>query len=222
MFKHEKNERFLFCMAALAEATGQEANPMKIKVYAQGLNDIPVDDIERACQHIIRTRTTATFPKVAEIREAIHGKASDKAVLAVQVIEKATEKGPYSSIVFDDPYIHATIHALGGWEHVCEISAIPDEWKFFKKDIERVYGAMLTKSIPSDTPLRLAGYCERVNSAAGYDLNIHKPRIEYMGDVQQIKQWRSEVRQLQDNAKKAIGFEGNTVGELLKQIGGPK
>jgi hypothetical protein len=196
-YNHEADERFLFAMSMLAEACGVEATTMKIKVYAQGLDDIPVNDIENACRQIIRTRTTASFPKVAEIRETIHGKATDKAVLAALTIEKATSKGSYCSIVFEDPYIHATINALGGWEHICDISAMPDEWKFFKKDIERTYAAMIAKPLASDVPLRLSGYYERTNSSAGFDLNKHRPKVEYVGDLLKIEQWRSQVKQLQ-------------------------
>jgi hypothetical protein len=219
IYKHEDDERFVFCLAALGEATNQEISPMKIKVYAQGLDDIPVEDIEKACKQIIRTRTTASFPKVAEIREAIHGKISDKAILAVLTIENATSKGHYCSIVFDDPYIHATIHALGGFEHICDISADTEEWKFFKKDIERTYAAMTSKQLPVDVPLRLAGYYERTNAADGYDLNENKPKVEYIGDLQKIRQWRTHVKQLQGETKKEISFNGKTVNELLKEIG---
>jgi hypothetical protein len=223
---HYENHRFLAAMAALGEAVSQDLPDTKLKIYAKALEDIPVNDIERACWHLIRTRTTATFPKVAEIREAIHGKAADKAVLAMLTIEKATATGPYNSIVFDDPYIHATIHALGGWENVCDISTRPDEWKFFKKEIEKTYTAILDRPLTPDVPLRLAGFTERVNSARGLDLaeKKNRPKVDYIGDARKIEEWRDSIKQLTGriDSLKQIGNEPgrNDVKSLLDGIGG--
>ena len=166
MYNHEQDERFLFVMAALAEATGQEAGAFKIKIYAQALADVPVEAIEQAAWTIIRGRTTASFPKVAEIREALGGKPEDAALLALEKVERAIrEIGGYTSVIFDDPVIHRVISAFeGGWIGICEMTH--EEWKWARKDFERLYKAFSSQGVSDTTPVKLYGRHDRENENA--------------------------------------------------------
>ncbi|MDA8161904.1 MAG: DUF6475 domain-containing protein [Desulfobacteraceae bacterium] len=160
----EKDEKFLFCMAVLGEAFTQEVSDMKIKVYAMGLEDIPVADIERACKQIIQSRGTATFPKVAEIRQAIQGNPEDRAHVALAKLEDALEHWRGDSVVFDDPVIHMAVKMMGGW---MEISDIIDrgDWRFRRGDFVRLYKACMTS--PVEYPRVLKGLHQLENEAAG-------------------------------------------------------
>lgn len=168
MFDHTSDERFIFVMSSLAETYGQETNPFKEKVYAKALADAPIEAIEQAAWEIIRTRTLASFPKPGEIREYLNGgKAEDKAVLALDRLERAISSvGKYRSVAFADTTIMAVVHSMGGWVKLCSMEA--DEWKWARKDFEKIYRAY--SALPADRlqiPEHLSGIAERDNSASG-------------------------------------------------------
>lgn len=176
MHDHESDDRFIMVMLALAEATGIECGDFKVKVYAKALQDLAVDQIEKAAWDIINTRTFATFPKVAEIREAIGGKTEDVATLALSDLETAMRRvGAYASIKFTDPLITMTIDRMGGWVKLCQITL--DEWKFLRKDFLKIYSAL--KSRPLDQlqiPEYLPGIVEIDCSARNYE---YPPPVVY-------------------------------------------
>lgn len=179
MFDHSANAKFLFVMAALGEAAGQESSAFKEKVYAEALKDVPIEQIEAAAWEIIRNRTLSTFPKVGEIREYIHGgKSEDKAVLALNKLERAMSSvGKYRSVSFDDPFIMATVSAMGGWPKICCMEQ--DEWKWARKDFDKIYRAFSTQAASNlQIPEHLPGIEERDNSANGYDV---QPKIVFIG-----------------------------------------
>jgi hypothetical protein len=186
MFNHENDKKFLFVMAALAEASGQECSDFKIKIYAQALADIPVEAIEQAAWSVINTRTFATFPKVAEIREHLSGgKSDDKAILALDKLEKAMSRhGKYRSVCFDDPVLMATVVSIGGWPKICSMEM--DEWKWARKDFERLYKAFSAQPVKSlEIPSHLSGIAEISNSANRYE---EDPEIVQIGHVPAPKQ----------------------------------
>ncbi len=181
MFDHSTDERFLFVMAALGEAAGQESSAFKEKVYAQALADAPIEAIEQAAWELIRTRTLASFPKVGEIREYLNGgKAEDKAVLALDRLERAMSSvGKYRSVAFADTTIMAVVHSMGGWVKLCSMEA--DEWKWARKEFEKIYRVYSTKPISQlQIPEHLSGIAERDNSARG--LRDKSEEIIFIGD----------------------------------------
>lgn len=180
MYDHMKDERFIFVMAALGEAYGHESSEFKEMVYAKALADVPVERIEQAAWEIIKSRTLASFPKVAEIREFLGGgKSEDKAVLALDKLERAMSSvGKYRSVVFDDPLIMAVVSSMGGWPKLCSMEA--DEWKWSRKDFEKIYRAYSAQPLERlQIPERLAGIAERDNGAKGFD---EVPQIAFVGE----------------------------------------
>lgn len=180
MFDHLNDERFLFVMAALGEATGQESSVFKERVYAEALKDVSIEQIEAAAWEIIRNRTLASFPKVGEIREYLHGgKSEDKAVLALDKLERAMSSvGKYRSVAFDDPLIMAVVYSMGGWPKLCSMEA--DEWKWSRKDFDKIYRAYSAQPIERlQIPGHLAGIVELDNSAKGFD---EVPQIAFVGE----------------------------------------
>lgn len=181
MFDHTSDERFIFVMTALAETYGQETNPFKEKVYAQALADAPIEAIEQAAWELIRTRTLSSFPKPGEIREYLNGgKAEDKAVLALDRLERAMSSvGKYRSVAFADTTIMAVVHSMGGWVKLCSMEA--DEWKWSRKDFEKIYRAYSQQPVAQlQIPEHLAGIAERDNSARG--LRDKSEEIIFIGD----------------------------------------
>ncbi|MFZ4563636.1 MAG: DUF6475 domain-containing protein [Bacteroidales bacterium] len=141
-YNHNNDARFLEIMIALSEASGQETTALKERIYAQGLDDISISDIEQAAWSIIKTRTLSSFPKIGELREIIGGKTDDIADIEASKVWKAISSvGGYSSIVFDDAITQAVIqHAFGGWAKLCEETMV-DQQKWFMKDFVKFYGS---------------------------------------------------------------------------------
>lgn len=185
MHDHLNDPAFLAAMAALGDAVSQDLSDTKLKIYAKALEDIPVADIERACWRLIRTRTTATFPKVGEIHEAVHGRADDQAMLALEKLENTISRiGGYDSVIFDDPVIHATIQAFGGWIALCDLSKT-DEWTWARKEWLNLYEAKLRAGYNADAPPVLIGRAQAHNEEKGY---AFKPPV-LIGDKQKALAW---------------------------------
>lgn len=201
---YEKDERFVFIMAALAEASGQELSEMKVRIYAKALEDLPIADIERAAWEIIKTRKFATFPKVAEIREAIHGNPEDRAIIALDKLEKAMrEVGGYQSVCFDDPVIHMAVDSFsGGWPAICNMPH--EEWKWARKEFVTLYQTF-THQPKHEVAPRLTGIHEHTNR-----LNGHAKPVEvvYIGT-------RPKVAEIERENKNA-----NKIKNLLVGVGG--
>jgi len=132
---HVNNYRFIDVMIALGEASGQESTTLKEKIYAQGLEDIAIEEIEKAAWLLIKTRTFASFPKIGEIRDAVGGKAEDCADVQASIVwQTVTRYGGARSVVFDDPVTMAVIQqGFGGWQKMCSELLI-DQMQWFLKD----------------------------------------------------------------------------------------
>lgn len=190
-------KRFWACMKALEECAGIPAGKEKAEIYFRALSDLDIAEIEKAVWNIVGHRTTASFPKPGEIREAAIGNLDDKAILAISKIELAWRKGvgAYHNVCFDDPLIHVLIDRAGGWEKLC---AIPEhDWKFFKKDLERQYKAMsgIHHAHMGDIPPVLMGAHgghENTKKLEQIDIPVE---IEYIGDRQAAIEWTRQIEQ---------------------------
>jgi len=128
-------ERFAKLMLEMAEAVSQEVSPFKIEIYFKHLVDLRYEDIERAFNAVIRTRTTASFPKIAEILEAVNGKVEDRAEIAFQSVLHS--KNFYASVEFEDGTIGKVIDAMGGYQAICDWQE--DEIKWHRKEFVKLY-----------------------------------------------------------------------------------
>jgi hypothetical protein len=129
-------------MSALGEASGQESTQFKEKIYAQALEDLPIESIEQAAWAIIKTRTFATFPKIGEIRDMIGGRTEDLAEVQAAIVWQSVQKyGAVRSVVFDDPVTMAVVQqGFGGWQKLCK-ELLMDQQQWFIKDFARHYAA---------------------------------------------------------------------------------
>lgn len=156
-------QRFGQILEALTEAftPGGKPSTIRSEVYFKGLEDMPIEAVEASAWHLIRTRKTASFPKVGEIREARQGNIEDQAIIAVDRIDHAIRTvGNYQSVQFDDPLIHSVVQALGGWIRLGQVSE--EEWKWMRKDAVRLYRAFAAdgERTPDKT---LVGIIEQAN-----------------------------------------------------------
>lgn len=176
--EHNDRPRFATLMKAMGETFGNTIpSKEKVELYFRVLSDLPVETVETAVYNLIRDRKiTSTFPVPGEIRDALPGTGESAAILALDKVERAAQRiGAYQSIIFDDPVIHATIDALGGWVHIA--SEIPEhEWTWFKKDFLKTYQAM-AKNPGREAPKSLPGKFEMQNACE----NRESPEPVYFG-----------------------------------------
>lgn len=198
--------RFVKCMAALAESFSQDYSTKKIDIYYQALEDLTIEDIERGTWNVIRTRGTSTFPKVAEIREAINGKREDRSMLALAKVERALrEVAAYSSIVFDDPVIHKVIESFNNsWIGIADMTI--QEWTWARKDFLRLYEALSTSGVDT-VPHKLRGRIEIENENNGY---AAKYPLVYFGDKQACLDWQAKIPEM-------IEYIGIRMPKLLEE-----
>ena len=172
--------KFAEIMAVLAEVydDGRPPSKLKMEVYYRTLEQFSIDEIERAAKELIYTRTTASFPKPAEIIQGIRGTISSKATLAwLDVLETVKRVGHYQSVKFSDPVIHSVINAMGGWVRIAGDMMVDDEkWK--QREFERIY-EVISKNPCGKHPNYLPGWLEVDNAAQGHEVEIGIVKIGF-------------------------------------------
>ncbi len=79
---HEHREKFAFLMAKLETVFFESISKESVILYFEYLNDLSINQIERAVDYLIKTREKRGFPSIAEIRAATLGSTEYKAVQA--------------------------------------------------------------------------------------------------------------------------------------------
>jgi len=188
-----------------------DISPMKMEIYFKALDDLSIEDVEKATWHLIRTRTVASFPKVAEIREAVTGNIDDRATLAYDAFARGkSQTGAYDSVSFEDRIIHAVIRAMGGWKDVCLITE--DEWKFRRKEFIDTYKA-LSRNPGSELPAKIIGLSE-AGCAENAEWHKHCPPLKIIsrfGDIVEVRKqlpFTEEAKQLNPAIKLVEGIGG--------------
>lgn len=138
-------------MAMLGEVFQKEISKPLLRIYFLSLQDFNIREIEKAVSKIIGTRKiTGTIPLPAEIREAACGSLDDRAQIAWTALLWAIEHvGHMASVQFEDPIIHDTVRAMGGWIRVCSADGdvYNEEWhtknlQWRRKDFIGMYKSM--------------------------------------------------------------------------------
>lgn len=164
-------KKFAELMVVLAEVydSGNTPSKLKMEVYFQALKDFKIEDVEKAVKGLIYTRTTASFPKPAEIIQEIRGTTRDRATEAwLEVLQTVKMVGHYQSVRFADPAIHSVIEAMGGWVRLAgNMRADEEIWR--QKEFERLYEVLSTNPRKS-APTYLPGLCEIQNASDGYEI----------------------------------------------------
>lgn len=172
--QQQDHRAFAECMALLQETFTPEKpiSKKKMEIYFQIFEDMTIEEFQKACMRVCRSKSISTFPLPAEIREASEGDMVSKAQLALAKLEKAVDTlGANYSVEFNDPVIHAVVVRLGGWEWITTQQR--DEWKWIRKDFERLYG-IYSKLNPKqiDAPERLVGRFEANCNIRGEDFGV--------------------------------------------------
>lgn len=145
-------------------------------------------------------------PKPADIVRFIEGSTLDAAMTAWTKIEQAIKAvGTYSTVVFDDPLIHAVLADMGGWPQLGQKSV--DEWPFVGKEFQTRYrGYKAQRELPA-YPRQLTGIADQTNAMRGFKLS--PPAM--IGDPESCQR---VIAQASDKPRLTVTpFEG-----ILKQI----
>ena len=78
----ENKEQFAFLMAKLETVFFESISKESVILYFEYLNDLSINQVERAVDYLIKTREKRGFPAIAEIRSATLGSVEYKAVQA--------------------------------------------------------------------------------------------------------------------------------------------
>ena len=138
-------------------------------------------DVERAFGLYVQDPDQGRYPPTPagviaqiEVSGLQAGQAAfDRLVAAIRSV------GPYESVVFDDPLIHAVVDALGGWIHICS-SWTTEDLKFREREFGTRYQAAL-KAERVPYPGKLIGLAEAHNQQAGHIKYIPRPIL--IGDA---------------------------------------
>lgn len=114
-------------------------------------------------RHAVNPDNGQFVPKPADIVKLIGGGTQDGALVAWSKVDRAIRSaGPWQSVVFDDPIIHAVIRDMGNWTILCATDS--DEYPFKAKEFENRYRGYRIRGDVGEYPRRLIGYSEAHNT----------------------------------------------------------
>ena len=152
--------------------------PVAVNAWFDLLKDMSDEHFTQAI-HLICKGEKQIYPGtniVALIRQAGAGEPDDLALRALHRVEKAMgDVGAYYSPIFDDPVIHHAIVSVGGWEAICLMDL--KDWKFVRKEFERVYADIVRSGLPLMEPPKLIGTLERSAATFGTDASRFTKRL---------------------------------------------
>lgn len=111
---------------ALGEVFGEAVTATRMEIYFRALADLSLESIRQAAN--IHARTSKFFPKPVELREAIEGRAEDKAEIAWTHVQRIVRRYGYwwnektqGPIQWpDDATKRAALSLYGNWQALCE------------------------------------------------------------------------------------------------------
>ena len=155
-------ERFARAMNVLSAAFDKEIDEATLESYWMALEDMPIEDIERACKHAIQN--LEFFPRPAHLRRSqAPMDPTSRAIVAWQsVVRTIATVGQYASVDFDDKLTNATIRNLGGWYWLCQ-QPEKEVKVWIRKNFEKIYASLASSGVTGDSVRHLPGLHERDN-----------------------------------------------------------
>jgi len=179
-------DAFIVTLDSTAQMYGKPLPHAVICLWWDALKDYELPAIQQGfARHIQNPDTGQFMPKPADIVRMLGGTTQDSALLAWTKVDRAVRSiGPYQSVVFDDPIIHAVIADMGGWIELA--NKTEREWPFVAREFENRYRAYRTAGKIDSYPPVLIGITQSQNEAQG--LPAAEPLL--IGDATQAQQTR--------------------------------
>ncbi len=166
-----EKKAFIGLLTAISDLVHQPLSQSAQGLYWAILKEFSLQDIQRATEHILKTRKYSNFPQPAEFVEFIcpPEELDFKAAKGARSIYDHA-CNPYPSFVFDDPVCARVALHLGGWQRVHEqlyAHKSEDDLRWWIKDLERLYRMFAKHPLPKENP-RMIGRNEASNIEKGY------------------------------------------------------
>lgn len=192
---------------------GKDVSGFALDVWWMALKGYDLAAITEAFnRHLMNPDSGQFAPKPADIVRMLQGSTQDAALTAWAKVDKAVRSiGPYQSVVFDDPLIHAVLHDMGGW--IALSQKTEDEWPFVAKEFENRYRGFKSRGIVPEYSGVMVGLGEAHNRKGGF--NVEPPML--IGNEQSAKQVM-----LSGSDRPSIGFKRASaeVMQLVSLTGG--
>lgn len=193
-------EKIMASLNELYGDPGKKVSDLKMELYFTALKDLSIGQLNDAVNILIQTKTMKVWPLPAEIRYTVEGNPQDKAAIAFDKLLGAVRSiGPYRTVIFDDPAIHAFIQSYGGWEDICDKTV--EEWKFMRSEFVKGYAGLSKRT---DVPLKLMGIHDASNARNGWD---HKTVPVIVGNEALALEWTERIKI--GSGRKAISSGGS-------------
>ena len=132
--------RFASMLSAVLDLYGKAPGEGAIGIWWAALVKFDFEAAQRAFSLYIQDPDQGRFPPTpAGIIGQIEATGSQAATAAFdKVVSAIRHVGPYESVAFDDPIIHAVVEGLGGWIHICN-SWTNEDLKFREREFVTRY-----------------------------------------------------------------------------------
>lgn len=182
--KSSDRQRFAALMAQASETYAKPLTEGGLTLWWTLMRDHTIDDVERAMHaHMLDPERGRFLPVPADLVRIIEGSGGDRAALAWTKVREAIRSiGPYRSVVFDDPVIHAVIEDMGGWIRMGDMST--EEAPFRGKEFSDRYKAYAMRRQAPQHPPMLCGEHDLANRVK-FPGAVNPPVL--VGDVQRAR-----------------------------------
>jgi hypothetical protein len=160
--------RLMEVLKGVHDFYGKELTRFAGQVWMQACDSFDVEQVSKALSaHLMDPERGQFMPKPADLVRQLQGTKTDRSLIAWGKAYDAMQRvGAYTSVVFDDPVIHAVIADIGGWTTLCRTTT--DELPFVQKRFCDSYRAYSGRPLV-DFPAKLLGQSDMENQARGYE-----------------------------------------------------
>jgi hypothetical protein len=158
---------FTRVLSSLSTLYGKPMSKPIVELYWAALSGFDFVDVKQALQAHVRHPDTGQYmPKPADVVRFLHGDSHTQALQAwSKVVSAMRTVGIYTSVIFDDPLVHAVIHDMGGWVMLCQ--TFDKNLPFRERDFTTRYAGFVSKP-PAHYPKQLTGVAAHQNLLQGY------------------------------------------------------
>lgn len=162
-----ESERFARLLGSVAYNYGKSVDPIMIQHYWEALKSFSFKEVDRAFKcHACHPIKSDFMPRVGNLMRWLSGHPESRALQAwSKVCEAIHTEGCSDSVAFDDALIHATIHQMGGWAMLGQMTT--KELPFRAQEFMKRYQYHIEEP-PLRYPKYLMGSTEQFNRSAGY------------------------------------------------------
>jgi hypothetical protein len=164
----QQKDDFVRLIVKVAEQYRRPINDSFLETYWHSLQAFSLKEIQAAfITHFENPDNGHFMPHPSDILRILQGSSETQSLQAwTKVLNGIKQVGIYSSIVFDDPLIHAVISDMGNWMALC--CKTDEELKFLGYEFQKRYRGYFLKR-PQQYVNRLIGILEHQHQLTHQD-----------------------------------------------------